>query len=66
MEEQVSFDKGSYDIAYQKETLERHSLNFNRKTEAELIAWVASRNELFAAYVKRLIREDMEKNKGSL
>lgn len=59
-----NFDQRAYIAGYQKENLERHSLNLNRVTEADLIEWVKSREEPFAAYVKRLIREDMEKGKA--
>lgn len=48
-------------MAYAKENLERHSLNLNRITEADLIAWVKAQDEPFAAYVKQLIREDMDR-----
>lgn len=55
------FDQRKYDMAYARENLERHSLNLNRITEADLIAWVKAQDEPFAAYVKRLIREDMDR-----
>lgn len=58
------FDQTAYVAAYQKENLERHSLNFNRVTESDMIEWVRTRGEPFAAYVKRLIREDMAREKG--
>ena len=63
-DDKPAFDQKAYNMAYAREMLERHSLNFNRATEADLIAWLKSRGEPFAAYVKRLIREDMAKSKA--
>lgn len=37
-------------------------MRINRETEKGLLAWVESRDEPFATYVKRLIREDMERH----
>lgn len=34
------------------------------RPDYDLIDWAESRDEPFAAYVKRLIREDMERAKG--
>ena len=61
--EKKEFDQSAYIAAYQKANLERHSLNLNRNTEADLIEHIRTRKEPFAAYVKRLIREDMERSK---
>ena len=57
------FDQTAYNIAYAKQNMERHSLNFNRQTEGDLIAHVNAQSEPFAAYVKRLIREEMARGK---
>ena len=35
---------------------------FNREHDADALAWLEHIDEPFAAYVKRLIREDMKRN----
>ena len=39
----------------------RMYIQFNRKTEADIIEWLADKRK--ATYVKKLIREDMARNK---
>lgn len=53
------FDKSAYDQAYIKEHVIRKMVPFNRERDAELLAAVDAIEEPFAAYVKRLIREDI-------
>ena len=47
---------------YEKENLRQIRLKINRKTEPELIEWI-EQQENIQGYIKRLIREDMEKEK---
>lgn len=43
---------------YIKDKVTQKQVRFYPK-DADLVAWVESRDEPFAAYVRRLIREDM-------
>ena len=56
-------DKAAYDIQYAKEHITRKSVTFNdvHEEDRELLAYVNGLNEVFVAYVKRLIREDMRR-----
>ena len=45
---------------YEKENIRQIRLKINRKTEPELIEWI-EKQENIQGYIKRLIREDMEK-----
>lgn len=56
-------DKAAYDIQYAKEHITRKSVTFNDVQEEDraLLAYVNGLNEVFVAYVKRLIREDMRR-----
>ncbi len=45
---------------YAKNNVKQKIVSFY-PTEKDLLSWVASRDEPFATYVKRLIREDMER-----
>lgn len=47
---------------YEKENLRQIRLKINRKTEPELLAWIEKQDNI-QGYIKRLILEDMEKEK---
>ena len=48
---------------YAKKNLIQKPLKFNSKTESDLIEWVESLKAPYQTYVKRLIRDDMNKKK---
>ena len=48
---------------YAKNNLIQKPLKFNLKTESDLIEWVESFKTPYQTYVKRLIRDDMNKKK---
>lgn len=48
---------------YAKKNLIQKPLKFNLKTESDLIKWVESLKTPYQTYVKRLIRDDMNKKK---
>lgn len=48
---------------YAKKNLIQKPLKFNVKTELDLIEWVESLKTPYQTYVKRLIRDDMNKKK---
>ena len=54
--------KQAYDQQYEKTNLRQIKLNINRKTEPELLKWIEKRENI-QGYIKRLIREDMEKDR---
>lgn len=45
---------------YEKRNVKHKCVNFY-PADADLLAWAEGRDEPFATYVKRLIREDMER-----
>jgi len=47
---------------YEKENIRQIRLKINRKTEPELIEWIEQQDNI-QGYIKRLIREDMEREK---
>jgi len=47
---------------YEKENIRQIRLKINRKTEPELLEWIEEQENI-QGYIKRLIREDMEKEK---
>ena len=49
---------------YEKSTIRKVPVAFNRNTEPDLLEWIES-IENKSGYIKRLIREDMERNKKS-
>lgn len=51
-----------YLAAYEKENIRQIRLKINRKTEPELLEWIEGQENI-QGYIKRLIREDMEKEK---
>lgn len=48
---------------YVNSNLIRKEAKFNRKTEPDLVEWVESLETPYQTYVKRLIRDDMNKKK---
>ena len=48
---------------YVKANLIRREVNFNKKTEPDLVEWIESLETPFQTYTKRLIRDDMNKKK---
>ena len=58
----MAFDKGKYDQEYAKEHIKRKFIPFNNavQDDAELLSWLATKKNV-TQYVKRLIREDMER-----
>ncbi|MEY8561629.1 hypothetical protein AALA21_01020 [Eggerthellaceae bacterium 3-80] len=49
---------------YEAKALRKMMIAFNRNTEPDLLEWIESQ-ENKAGYIKRLIREDMERNRQS-
>ena len=56
-----NFDQGKYVQQYMKENVTVKKVVFNKRDEAELLDWANRSTVGFSAYVKRLIREDMNK-----
>ncbi len=60
-----SFDRP----AYMKEYLKNHTVDrrirFGKETDAEMLAYIDQQPDGFSKYVRRLIREDMEKHKSN-
>ena len=48
---------------YAKKNLIQKPVKFNFKTESDLIEWLESLKTPYQTYVKRLIRDDMNKKK---
>ena len=51
-----------YMARYEKENIRQIRLKINRKTEPELLEWI-EKQENIQGYIKRLILEDMEREK---
>ena len=51
-----------YLAKYEKEYLRQIRLKINRKTEPELLEWIEKQDNI-QGYIKRLILEDMEREK---
>ena len=51
-------------VEYNKRTYKQFKFNANMETEGDLIAYIESLDNK-NAYIKNLIRQDMEKKKGS-
>jgi hypothetical protein len=47
---------------YEKENIRQIRLKINRKTEPEMLEWIEQQDNI-QGYIKRLIREDMEREK---
>lgn len=56
-----SFDKKEYDKRYLKEHTRQKLIAFNLTHDADILERIETVDEPFAAYVKRLIREDMHR-----
>ena len=56
--------KTEYMANYEKENLRQIRLKINRKTEPDLIEWI-EKQENIQGYIKRLIMDDMEKEKAT-
>ena len=58
-----SSKKAVYDAEYKKKFYIQKLVKFNVKTEPMLVEWIGSLEIPFQTYVKRLIRDDMNKKK---
>lgn len=56
-------EKSAYDQQYIKTNVVRMMVTFNRRKPEDMVLydWMTSRGESMVAYIKRLIREDMER-----
>lgn len=61
--QQNAIKQAEYHAEYVKANLIRKEAKFNRKTEPDLVEWVESLETPYQTYVKRLIRDDMNKKK---
>ena len=52
-----------YQSVYVKNYVIQKMVKFNVKTEPELVEWIGSLEFPFQTYIKRLIRDDMNKKK---
>ena len=52
-----------YQSEYVKNYVIQKMVKFNVKTEPELVEWIGSLEFPFQTYIKRLIRDDMNKKK---
>ena len=56
-------DKAQYDQEYIRQNCTRVSLLLNKTHDRDIIEYLMTINESFNGYVKRLIREDMGRQK---
>lgn len=56
-----NFDQNRYIQEYMKENVTVKKVVFNKREEQELLEWANAIPGGFSAYIKRLIREDMNK-----
>lgn len=56
----VSEKRVKYETQYIRENQRQFMLKVNRKLDPEMVAWLESQENV-QAYLKQLIREDMEK-----
>lgn len=58
----MAFNKGAYDMQYAKDHIKRKHIPFNDTDpdDMALLAWI-NRQPNATQYVKKLVREDMEK-----
>lgn len=63
-----NFDQKEYDKAYHKEYTYYKHLSLNRKSpeDDEIAVWLDSQSESISQYLKRLVKEDMQRRKGEL
>lgn len=62
----TNLQKMAYDKDYYKKYITRKVLNFNElvQEDAEILIWLKAQGERnMSQYIKRLVREDMEKHK---
>ena len=61
-------NKKAYDAQYIKKYFKQKTIPFNTKVESDiaLLDWVKEQPEGGNQYIKRLIREDMERRKGNV
>lgn len=57
---QKNFDQGAYIQEYMKRHYKRLQILLNTEEDADIIAWL-NRQPNKSAYIKKLVREDMEK-----
>ena len=62
----MAFDKSKYDQQYSKLFVTKKLIPFNKlkKEDVELLQWIEAQEENATQYVKRLVREDMNKKKN--
>ena len=67
LSEQALKNKRAYDKKYARENFQGKYLTFNKNVpeEMEMFEWVRTRPEGGNPYLKRLIREDMERQKAN-
>ena len=56
-----TFNQNTYIQQYVKEKEKIKRVVFNKENDSDLLAWAEQAHEGFSGYVKRLIREDMQK-----
>lgn len=61
--QQNAIKQAEYHAEYVNANLIRKEAKFNRKTEPDLVEWIESLETPYQTYVKRLIRDDMNKKK---
>ena len=59
----MTFDQKKYIADFVKKNYLKKEIKFNKKTESELIDFINKKNN-FTNYVKKLIEDDMKKEKG--
>lgn len=59
----TSENKMAYNNDYNKKNTIIKPIRFNFNTEKDLLAYIENKDEKFSSYVKRLIKEDMKKEK---
>ena len=61
-------NKREYDKQYQRENFKGKYITFNKKVpeDMEMYEWIRTRPEQGNCYIKRLIREDMERQKNNV
>ena len=55
-----TFDQSKYIQRYMREKVTVKKVLFNNEYDSDLLSWLSSQGS-FSTYVKRLIREDMQK-----
>ena len=61
----MAFNKSQYDTEYNMKNVRRKFIpfNVNNPDDVELLSWLATKDNV-TAYVKKLIKEDLEHQKG--